>query len=64
MTVKNPSSLTVGLKFLNNFTKAAALSGEVEIQMQDDLPLLVDYSLGDLGNLRFYLAPKGDDEDS
>ena len=31
--------------------------------MSPDVPLVVDYKIGDIGNISYYLAPKiGDDE--
>lgn len=61
--MKQPVEIGLSLKFLTSFTKATALSASVTLEMMEDVPMLVEYSLGELGYLRFYLAPKiGDDE--
>ena len=32
--------------------------------MSSDVPLVVEYNIGDIGCMRYYLAPKIDDEDN
>ena len=32
--------------------------------MSPDVPLVVEYKIGDIGHVRYYLAPKIEDEDS
>ena len=55
--------LTFSLKYLNNFTKATPLSKAVTLSLSTDVPVLVEYKVGDIGHIRYYLAPKiGDDE--
>ncbi|PPQ94782.1 hypothetical protein CVT25_008375 [Psilocybe cyanescens] len=54
-------SLTFSLKYLVNFSKSGSLSGEVQLLMSNDVPLLVAYDFTQ-GYIRCYLAPKiGDD---
>ncbi|PPQ75125.1 hypothetical protein CVT25_007936, partial [Psilocybe cyanescens] len=54
-------SLTFSLKYLVNFSKSASLSGEVQLLMRNDVPLLVAYDFTQ-GYILYYLAPKiGDD---
>eukprot|EP01120_Amphizonella_sp_Union-15-10_P004342 TRINITY_DN14972_c0_g1_i1.p1 TRINITY_DN14972_c0_g1~~TRINITY_DN14972_c0_g1_i1.p1 ORF type:complete len:260 (-),score=46.99 TRINITY_DN14972_c0_g1_i1:73-852(-) len=55
-------SLTFALNKLLSFTKATSLSSTVTLSMSGDVPLVTEYSIEDLGYLRFYLAPKIDDE--
>ncbi|KAI8072760.1 proliferating cell nuclear antigen [Gongronella butleri] len=55
-------SMTFGMKYLVNFTKATPLSNRVSLSLSNDVPLLVEYKLGDLGHVRYYLAPKIGDE--
>jgi proliferating cell nuclear antigen len=31
--------------------------------MSDDVPLVCEYKIGDIGHIRYYLAPKIDDEE-
>jgi len=59
-------SLTFALRYLNFFAKATPLSGSVVLKMSPDVPLVTEYKIGengDLGYIRFYLAPKIDDEE-
>jgi len=57
-----PVTLNFALRYLNFFTKATSLSPRVELKMSKDVPLVVEYSIGDLGHIRYYLAPKIEDE--
>jgi len=56
---------TFSLRYLNNFTKATGLSDKVVLRMGTEVPLEVEYKIGDdnFGNLRYYLAPKIDDDE-
>jgi len=58
ITMKEPVSLTFALRYLNFFTKATALSGSVTLSMSPEAPLVVEYKIEELGWLRFFLAPK------
>ncbi|KAI0136687.1 proliferating cell nuclear antigen [Xylariales sp. AK1849] len=58
-----PVALTFSLKYLVNFCKAVALSGQVKICLSNEVPLLVEYGMGGNSYLRFYLAPKIGDEE-
>eukprot|EP01113_Clastostelium_recurvatum_P016402 TRINITY_DN1937_c0_g1_i1.p1 TRINITY_DN1937_c0_g1~~TRINITY_DN1937_c0_g1_i1.p1 ORF type:complete len:279 (-),score=75.00 TRINITY_DN1937_c0_g1_i1:42-821(-) len=55
-------SLTFALRYLNLFTKATPLSTGVRISMSKEVPMVVEYRIEDLGYIRYYLAPKIDDE--
>ena len=54
---------TFSLRYLNNFTKATTLCDSVMLRMGQDVPLEVEYKIGDFGALRYYLAPKIDDDE-
>mmetsp|Transcript_13079 Transcript_13079/g.11665 ORF Transcript_13079/g.11665 Transcript_13079/m.11665 type:complete len:306 (+) Transcript_13079:56-973(+) len=54
---------TFSLRYLNNFTKATGLCDQVNLRMGQDVPLEVEYRIGDFGSLRYYLAPKIDDDE-
>jgi len=59
-------SLTFALRYLNFFAKATPLSGQVLLKMSPEVPLVTEYRIGDggcLGYIRFYLAPKIDEEE-
>jgi proliferating cell nuclear antigen len=55
-------SLTFALRYLNFFAKATTLSDMVTLKMSKDVPLVVEYKMEDLGHIRYYLAPKIDEE--
>ena len=57
-----PVALNFALRYLNFFTKATPLSGTVVLSLSKDVPLVVEYRLEDLGHIRYYLAPKIEDE--
>jgi len=57
-------NLTFALRYLNFFSKATPLSTQVTLSMSQDTPLVVEYKIADLGFLRFYLAPKIEDQDN
>ncbi|CAA9964459.1 hypothetical protein PTNB73_05649 [Pyrenophora teres f. teres] len=62
--LSEPVSLTFSLKYLTNFCKASGLSQTVKLCLSSEVPLLVEYNLGDKNSyLRFYLAPKIGDEE-
>ncbi|KAJ8400113.1 hypothetical protein AAFF_G00401520 [Aldrovandia affinis] len=56
--------LTFALNYLNFFTKATPLSKTVTLSMSADIPLVVEYKIADMGNVKYYLAPKLEDETS
>jgi len=55
--------LTFALRYLNFFAKATPLSSQVVLQMSPDVPIVVEYNLGPIGHLKYFLAPKIDEED-
>eukprot|EP00938_MAST-03A_sp_MAST-3A-sp1_P000017 g17.t1 len=61
--IEEPLELTFALRYLSLFTKATPLSGTVTLKMSPEVPLVVEYPIGDAGHIRYYLAPKIDDED-
>lgn len=58
IALTEPVNLNFSLKYLSNFCKATSLSSSVRLCLSHEIPLLVEYSLGPSGHLRFYLAPK------
>lgn len=46
------------LKYLQMFTKCTSLSNSVEIYMKKDFPLLIRYTVGNLGEIKLCLAAK------
>lgn len=56
-------SLTFALRYLNSFTKATTLSTTVTLSMSKELPVVVEYKIAEIGYIRFYLAPKIEEEE-
>eukprot|EP00271_Cylindrocystis_brebissonii_P022065 TRINITY_DN8271_c0_g1_i1.p1 TRINITY_DN8271_c0_g1~~TRINITY_DN8271_c0_g1_i1.p1 ORF type:complete len:263 (-),score=61.09 TRINITY_DN8271_c0_g1_i1:866-1654(-) len=62
--MNEPVTLTFALRYLNSFTKATVLSPTVTFSMSKDLPIVVEYKIPDIGYIRYYLAPKIEDDDT
>ena len=67
VNMTEPICLAFALKYLNHFAKATPLSSQVKLSMSPDVPLVVEYAVKDadddeVGYIRFYLAPKIDEE--
>lgn len=62
--MQEPVTLTFACRYLNAFTKATPLSNQVQLSMSADVPLVVEYRIPDLGHIRYYLAPKIEDDES
>jgi len=62
--MQEPVTLTFACKYLNMFTKATPLSPQVTLSMSPELPMVVEYKIGEVGHIRYYLAPRiGDEEE-
>lgn len=59
----DPVALTFSLRYLNNFSKATPLSNSVKVALCKDVPVVVEYPIADMGYIKYYLAPKIDDEE-
>ena len=51
-------SMTYSLRYFNMFAKAAPLSSRVSISLTENVPAVIEYLIDDVGFVRFYLAPK------
>lgn len=51
-----------GLQYLNSFAKASSLSSTVSLNLSSSFPLMIEYDIESKGFVKFYLAPKMDDE--
>ena len=49
------------LKYINLFTKSTNLCSTIEIFIRQNYPLILLYSVANLGSLKFCLAPKTED---
>jgi len=62
--LNEPVTLSFALRYLNFFTKATPLSGAVTLSLSKEVPLVVEYKIEEMGYIRFYLAPKIEDDSS
>ena len=60
--MEEPVELTFALRYLNFFTKATGLGPSVVISMSPEVPIVVEYPIEQMGHIKYYLAPKIDDE--
>ena len=60
--MQEPVSLNLAIRYLNLFTKATSLGPTVTISMSPDVPVVVEYPIDNLGWIRYYLAPKIDED--
>jgi proliferating cell nuclear antigen len=60
--LNKPVNLTFGLKYLLDVIKGSGLSTSITVKLADKTPALFEYKLPS-GYLRFYLAPKFEDEE-
>ena len=51
-------------RYLNMFTKASCLASQVSLSMSPDVLLVVEYNIGEIGQVRYNLAPKIEDLDN
>jgi proliferating cell nuclear antigen len=61
IAMEEPVELTFALRYLNFFTKATSLGPSVIISMSPDVPVVVEYPIGEFGFIKYYLAPKIDE---
>lgn len=62
--MSEPVQLTFAVKYLNMFTKASPLSSSVCLSMSNDVPLVVEYKIEDMGHIKYFLAPKIEEQDN
>lgn len=60
--MNDPVQLVFAVKYLVLFTKATPLSSTVTLSMSNDVPLVVEYQIEDMGHIKYFLAPKIDDD--
>lgn len=58
-----PVELTFAMRYLNFFCKAAPLSPTVSLSLSKEVPLVVEFPIEGYGHIRYYLAPKIDDDE-
>jgi proliferating cell nuclear antigen len=57
-------NLSFALRYLNLFNKANTLSSHVVLSLSTETPLVVEYKIDNLGALKFYLAPKINEDEN
>ena len=60
--VSEPVVQAFALSYLNLFNKASTLTTFTRLYMTKEQPLIVEYKIDGLGTLKYYLAPKVDDQ--
>lgn len=58
ISMEEPVELNFALRYLNFFTKATPLGQNVILSMSPDVPVVVEYPIEEWGHVKFYLAPK------
>lgn len=61
--MEEPVELNFALRYLNFFTKATPLSETVVLSMSPDVPIVVEYPIEGAGFIKYFLAPKIEEDD-
>ena len=61
--MQEPVELNFALRYLNFFTKATPMSKKVVLSMSPEMPIVVEYPVENMGHVKYYLAPKVDDDE-
>lgn len=64
INMEEPVDLTFSQRYLNFFTKATSLGPTVILSLSPEVPIVVEYPIEGLGSVKYYLAPKIDDDDA
>ena len=62
--MEEPVELIFALRYPNFVTKASSLGPTVILSMSPEVPIVVEYPIGETGHIKYYLAPKIDDDDA
>ena len=60
--ITEPVSLQFACRYLNMFMKASTLSPQVKVSLSNDIPLMMEFDIAKIGSLKYYLAPKIEDD--
>lgn len=63
LEVNEPIDLSFATQYLKKFTSAGPLSKRVTISLSKDVPMVIAYEIEEVGHLKYFLAPKIDDEE-
>jgi len=61
--LEEPINQQFALRYLNSFAKSSVLSNRVTLSMSDGVPLQVEFKMDDLGCVKYFLAPKIEDDE-
>ena len=64
VTIEILEPVTFTYTYLNMFTNVSCLFAQVSLSMSPNMPLVVEYNIGEIGHIRYYLAPKIEDDDN
>jgi len=62
ITLNEAVTQTYAMRFLILFSRGQSLSKTVTLSICHDVPLVAEYKIGDAGHIRYFLAPKIDDD--
>merc|ERR1711887_45868 len=63
LEVNDPIELSFATQYLKKFTAAGPLSRDVTVALSADVPMVIAYEVEEFGHLKYFLAPKIDDDD-
>lgn len=63
LDVNDPIELSFATQYLKKFTAAGPLSKDVTVALSADVPMVIAYEVEQFGHLKYFLAPKIDDDD-
>jgi len=63
LEVHDPIELSFATQYLKKFTAAGPLSRDVTVSLSADVPMVIAYEVENFGHLKYFLAPKIDDDD-
>lgn len=63
MEIDEPISLPFSAKYLCSFAKATPLAERVILRLAANQPVAIEYHMEDIGFIKYYLAPKIQEEE-
>lgn len=63
IVMDEPIDQQFALRYLSSFAKSSCLSSQVQLSFSEDVPLQVSFQMEDLGCVKYFLAPKIEEED-
>jgi len=63
LQVEDPIELSFATQYLKKFSTAGPLARDVTVALSADVPMVIAYEVEGFGHLKYFLAPKIDDED-